>query len=391
MLSVLLKTCKPLVRVVLLFCGLLLAACEPGTSPSAGVQGGSGDTVAVALLVPGGSGVATDDLIASNLENAARLAIADLGGVKIDLRVYQTGGKPAQAAAMAVKAVDDGASIILGPLYALEANAAGAAVASRGVNILSFSNNADVAGGNVFILGQTFDSTATRLASYAVQKGMNRIMIMHDDNPAGQLGMAAIQRGVAAAGGTVVGVGRYEFSQNGIVAAAPQLVAATKANGANAVFLTADTAGALPLLSQLLNENGLSPAAMRFIGLTRWDIPAANLTLPGVQGGWFALPDPGLLGQFQTRYQASFGAPPHPLAGLAYDGIAAIGALAKRGGAANLAAASLTQGAGFVGVGGIFRLRTDGTNERGLAVAQIQDGKVAVIDAAPRSFGGAGF
>ena len=39
---------------------------------------------------------------------------------------------------------------------------------------------------------------------------------------------------------------------------------------------------------------------------------------------------------------------------------------------------------------GIFRLREDGTNERGLAVAQIQNGQVVVIDAAPRSFGGAG-
>ena len=26
------------------------------------------------------------------------------------------------------------------------------------------------------------------------------------------------------------------------------------------------------------------------------------LALPGVQGGWFALPDPGLYGQFQSRY-----------------------------------------------------------------------------------------
>ena len=54
-------------------------------------------------------------------------------------------------------------------------------------------------------------------------------------------------------------------------------------------------------------------------------------------------------------------------------------------------AASLTQGAGFVGVNGIFRLRGDGTNERGLAVAQVQNNQVVVIDPAPRGFGGAGF
>ena len=396
MLSVLSRAHKSLVPfarlLALLITGLVLAACESGIGPVARGGGpGTGAPVPVALLVPGGSGEATDDLIARSLENAARLAIADLGNVKIDLRVYNTAASPAQAALMATKAAEDGAAIILGPFYALEANAAGAAVAARGINVLSFSNNPDIAGGNVFILGQTFDSTARRLASYAVSQGLTRIMIVHDQNPAGTIGMAAIQNAVTAAGGTVAAVGSYEFSQSGIVAAMSGIASSAKSSNANAVFLTADTAGALPLVSQLMMENGVNPAVTQFIGLTRWDIPAANLALPGVQGGWFALPDPGLTQQYQTRYQAAYGSAPHPTAGFAYDGMAAIGALAKRGGASALTASGLTQGAGFVGVNGIFRFRGDGTNERGLAVAQIQNSAVVLVDAAPRSFGGAGF
>ncbi len=60
----------------------------------------------------------------------------------------------------------------------------------------------------------------------------------------------------------------------------------------------------------------------------------------------------------------------------------------KEGKANALTAQSLTQPAGFVGVNGIFRLLPDGTNQRGLAVAQIQNSQVIVIDPAPRSFGG---
>jgi hypothetical protein len=67
----------------------VLSACEMG-SPTASSGSYNGAPVAVALLVPSGSGDATDDLIARGLENAARMAIADLGGVKIDLRVYPT-------------------------------------------------------------------------------------------------------------------------------------------------------------------------------------------------------------------------------------------------------------------------------------------------------------
>jgi hypothetical protein len=368
----------------------VLSACEMG-SPTASSGSYNGAPVAVALLVPSGSGDATDDLIARGLENAARMAIADLGGGKIDLRVYPTAANPDTAAAMATKAVDEGAKIILGPYNGLEAARAGAAVKARGVSVLAFSNNPAVAGGNVFILGQTFGNTASRLASYAVGKGLSRIMTISDKTAGGDAGKAAIQSAVASSGGSVVAVGTFEFSQNGIVQAISAIAASAKSSGAQALFFTSDTGGALPLLTQLLTENGAGPTTAQYIGLTRWDIPSANLTQPGVQGGWFAMPDPDRAQQFEARYQAANGTAPLPSSGLAFDGMAAIGALIKQGGPGALNNQGLTQGAGFVGVNGIFRFLSDGTNQRGLAVAQIVNQQVTIIDAAPRAFGGAGY
>lgn len=394
MLSAIRRARKSLAQLVLRFGfvlpAFLLAACVPAGGPVASGPGtGGSGPIQVALLVPSGSGQASDAILAQSLENAARLAMADLKGVTIDLRVYQTGANPGQAQAMATRAMDEGAKIILGPVFAQEANAAGVAAAGRGISVLAFSNNTEIAGGNVFVLGPTFQNTARRLASYAVRQGKNRIMVVHDNNTAGNLGKEAIQKGVAAAGGTVVAVAGYEFSQNGVTSAAPTIVRTAKEAGASALFLTADTAGALPLLSQMLIDSGIDRSTTKFLGLTRWDIPAATLSLPGVQGGWFALPDPALYAQFQSRYQAAYGEAPHPIAGLAYDGIAAIGALARAN--KDLGPRGLTQNAGFVGVTGIFRLRADGTNERGLAIAEIRNNQVVVIDSAPRSFSGAGF
>ena len=188
----------------------------------------------------------------------------------------------------------------------------------------------------------------------------------------------------------MAGVASYEFSQNGIVQAAGGIVTTARASGANAVFMTADTAGALPLLTQLLVDNGIDKSSTQFIGLTRWDIPSATLALPGVQGGWFAMPDPGLQAQFQSRYLAAYGSSPAAVAGLAYDGIAAIGALARGADGKPISRSALTQSAGFAGVSGIFRFLSNGTNERGLAVAQIRGNQVVVIEPAPRSFAGAG-
>ena len=394
MFAVLTPIRKSAARLLALASILWLAACEPislGGAATGGPRIDPSAPVPVALLIPRGSQSSGDDYIAGSLENAARMAIADLAGVRIDLRVYATAGQAGQAQAVAAQAVADGAKIILGPVFGEAANAAGVAVASKGVNVLAFSNNPTIAGGNVFVLGHTFDNTADRLTSYANRQGKGRIVVVHSNNVAGQLGRAAIEKAIARHGATLAGSVGYEFSQQGVVAAVPQVKSAVANGQANAVFLTANTAGALPLFAQMLPEAGISSASTQFIGLTRWDIPPQTLALPGVQGGWFAMPDPGKTQAFNTRYKAAYGDSPPPIAALAYDGIAAIGALVKAGKADALTGAALTQGAGFQGATGIFRLRPDGTNERGLAVAQIRDKQVFVIDPAPSSFGGAGF
>ena len=46
----------------------------------------------------------------------------------------------------------------------------------------------------------------------------------------------------------------------------------------------------------------------------------------------------------------------------------------------------LTDPQGFVGGAGIFRLRPDGLADHGLAVVEVRDGGVRVIDPAPASF-----
>ena len=377
---------KQVLRLFAFFFLPFLAAC-------AGGFGGGGPSInpsrpiPVALLVPGGSGNTGDDIIAASLENAARMAIADLQpDVVIDLRVYQTAGQPDIAARIARKAVNEGAKIILGPVFAQNAAAAGKAVAASGVNVLAFSNNTAVAGGNVFILGPTFQNTANRLVGYAVSQGRADIMIVHGQDPAEETGRDAIARAIALNGANLVGVASFEMSQQGVIDAMRPISDEIKARNPQAIFLTSGTSGALPFLAQLLPENGVDPQQIRYIGLQRWDIPASALALPGLQGGWFAVPDPALSANFKARYAQAYGQDPHPIAGLAYDGIAAIGALAAQGKSDALTQQALTQPSGFAGTGGIFRLLPDGTNQRALAVATIQDNQVMIIDPAPRSF-----
>ncbi len=378
---------KAVLMLVASFGSLALAACD---FPIAGGPAfNTARAVPVALLVPSSSPNGAE--LAQSLENAARLAVGDLESVDIDLRIYDTGGTPEGAAEAAAAAIDEGASIFIGPLFAEAAASAGRVAASRGINVLAFSNNPTVAGGNVFLLGNTFQTSADRLARYAVRQGKGSVYVVHAQDPAEELGFDAIRRALAANGGTLAGVSSFPLSQEGVINEIPNIARDYRQSGANAIIVTSGTTGALPFVAELLPENGIDDEVAQFIGLQRLDLPSSALSLKGLQGAWFATPSPDRSARFNARYQAAFGSLPSPVAGLAYDGIAAVGALVAQGNSNALGRDALIQGQGFAGVYGPFRFFPNGTNERGLAVAQIQNNQVIVIDPAPRSFGGAGF
>ena len=370
---------------------LALSACDvqmPAVGGNSGQRVDTARAVEVALLVPQ-TGSAAE--VGQSLERAARLAVQDLSGAEIDLDIYDTGGTEAGAVAAAEAALAAGNKIIVGPLFGGNAAAVGRVAAARNVNVLSFSNNPAIAGGNVFILGSTFDSAANRLVRYATSQGKNRIFVIHGQDAAEIAGRDAITSAVARSSASLAGVASFPVSQQGIIDALPGIARQVRGSGADTVFLTSGTQDALPFLAELLPENGIAAPDYQIIGLQRFDQPSSALTLRGIQGAWFALPDRSLTNQFAARYQAAYGARPNPIAGVAYDGIAAIGGLIASGDANALTAGSLTRARGFSGVSGPFRFLPSGGNERSLDVAQVQNNQVVVIDPAPRSFGGAGF
>lgn len=373
---------KPLRLALFLLLGAVLSACQvnlPGAG--AGPRAPEGRTIEVAMLLPYGSQSGGDDIVARSLENAARMAAAEMEGVTVELTVYNTAADPSQAADVARQAVREGAQVILGPLRSDAAAAVGVALSGSNVAVLSFSNNTQIAGGNVFVLGHTFANTASRMARYSVAQGRNRIAILHAQNLAGEIARDAVQQAVLSAGGSVAGVASYEFSQTGVINAIPATMDQIRAGGANGLVITSDASAALPLFAQLLPENGLDTEDVRVMGLTRWDIPPQTLELSGLQGGWFALPDPDATAAFSSRYTAAYGDAPHVLGGLGYDGMRAVIETAAEFGA--LGVTDLTSGGGFAGAGGAFRLLSDGTNRRAMAIAEIRENQVNILDPAP--------
>ena len=86
-------------------------------------------------------------------------------------------------------------------------------------------------------------------------------------------------------------------------------------------------------------------------------------------------PIPALLAAFQGRYPTPTARPRTSSPVLAYDGVAAVGALiaeARGQGGSPFSTARLTQPQGFAGASGAFRFCADGLSQRNLAIIEVQ-------------------
>jgi len=387
------KVARPIAAIIaaVVLSGCYMPAGGFVSGPSSGID--RSQPVTVALLVPLGSGQASQDQLASSFVNAAKMAMADLQGVDINIRVYATAGDAGQASAAAQRAVDEGADIFVGPLFSTATNAVAPIARREGMTVLSLSNNPVIAGGNVYIMGQTFNDTAARLVGFAGANGFRNIGIVYPESIEGQTGRDAVVGAASQRGVSIAGTASYPLTIQGIGEAMEPIAQQLRGAGADAVFLTDNPSGGLGFAAIGLRSGGLSSGVTQFIGLSRWDASADILTQPSLRDGWFALPDPSLTDRFEERYLATHGTDAHVLSGLAYDAVAAIGAMLRESPANDsrpFARARLTDPSGFAGVNGIFRFKADNTVQRGLAVMQVGSGTADIISPAPRSFAGAG-
>lgn len=374
---------------------LALAACASGPQSGAGAPAASGAAttpatlridpngpVRVALLAPNTSSSSAASRAAQDLVAAAEIAQAELAPANLSMKVYDTRGTPAGAAAAAATAIQENAVLILGPLLGPSAEAVGPVAAQAGVNVLAFSNDQRVAGRNVWVLGQLPGDEMRRLFAYAGSQGVGSAAIVHPTNPYGD---AVASEASAAGRDAGFGVGPtigYERSFQGIERTSREAAAAIR-SGAVGGVLIADAGDALRSMSAFLAYHDVSPRRYRFMGLSRW-ADAGNAAERTLRGGWFVAVEPGAKAAFDQRFSARMNRAPSRLASIGYDALAAAAEMLRTDGASAYTSASITRGVGFDGATGRFRLTPDGGNRRSLAVLEVTESGFEVLDPAPR-------
>jgi ABC-type branched-subunit amino acid transport system substrate-binding protein len=337
--------------------------------------------VRVALILPlsaqGNAGVA-----AQSMKNAAEMAIAEFKNPNIQLLVKDDGGTPQGAQAGAQQAINEGAEIIIGPLFAEAVRAVGATARPRGIPVIAFSTDVSVAARGIYLLSFLPETDVKRIVDYAVSRGKRSFAAMMPDSAYGAVVEATFQQEVSRRGGRVVVLEKYPLDPGKM--AEPARRVAQAASRADSIFIP-DGADAVPQVVQALSAAGVNLKRAQLLGTGLWDDPRVFST-PALDGGWYAAPESAGFRNFSSRYRARFGSDPVRTATLAYDAVALVAALVKTQGAQRFSEQVLTNSSGFAGIDGVFRFRPDGTNERGLAVLRVTPGGGQPVSPAPKSF-----
>ena len=351
---------------------------SPSGPPQQPLVAGTGQVkvgLVLPLSAPGNAGVA-----ALSMKNAAEMALAEFQNPNIQLLIKDDAGNAQGAQQGTQQALDEGAEIMLGPLFAQSVPATAQLARTRGVSVIAFSTDSSVAGRGVYLLSFLPESDVNRIIEYAASTGKRSFAALLPDNAYGNVVEAAFKQAVGRRGGRIAAFEKYGADRTQAARTVAQAL-----GQADALFI-ADDGDSVVTVADALTAAGANLRNIQLLGTGLWDNPRVFAS-PALQGGLYAAPDPSGFRSFSGRYRAKFGADPVRTATLTYDAVALVAALARTQGPQRFAPEVLTNPSGFAGIDGLFRFRADGTNERGLAVMRVGSGGSQPVAGSPKSFG----
>jgi ABC-type branched-subunit amino acid transport system substrate-binding protein len=341
--------------------------------------------VRVGLLLPFSSRPAD----AASLYSAAELALFDHGDQDMLLIPRDSGGDEAAAAAAGQALVRDGADVIIGPVLREGVEGVAGVARRERIPVIGFSSDRTVAGDGVYLLSFQLEDEVARLVSFAGSRNILTLALLAPDNEYGRRVDQALRSEAGRRGVTVVRSELYPRTDAEAAAAAQRVALATQSAPVQGIVI-AETGATLRAIGPALIRGGVDPRQVHLMGTSAWASGDAQRE-PTYAGGWYVAPDPTVRNDFERHYRQAFGAEPTRLASLSYDAVSLAALLSNDRGAGGLSRGAIERSDGFLGSDGVFRFRSDGSIERGLAIMEVRQGAAVPIDPAPRRFTGPAF
>lgn len=366
----------------------------PGTfAPASHIgEAAKATTVKVGLLIPMSG---DSKALGQSLLDAAVLAVYDKYSVlspreisaKIELLPEDTGDTVEGAEKAAQDAMASGATLILGPVFGKQVTAVASLTRSKHVPIITFSNNAAIAGDGVYLFGFLPEQQVARIVQYSADHKMLNIAALVPSNPYGAAIVKQLSAEVRKKGGRAYPIEYYPENMTALDVNVGRLARYLQddPHKGQALFI-AEGSQKLKTLIDTLAANGITSANVQLLGTGLWDDPEIT-RLPALAGGLFASSPPEKYHAFEQHFISTYNYKPERRASLSYDAVALASTIAIGSAGAGFPTAAITDPVGFSGpANGIFRFHPDGTIERGLSVLRITPGGFSTIEAAPTEF-----
>ena len=310
---------------------------------------------------------------------AAEMALFETGVSSVVLLPQDTAQGAHQAA---LKALDEGAELLLGPIFAAEVEAVKPLLHARNVNLISFSTDQNVAGNRTFVLGFLPSQQIERVTHFAKEKGLSKIAALTPDDPYGRLIDQTLRH--LESSGDIQLLGITHYTRGDLLEGNPgnarllEAVDLYKTKGLDALIIPEGGENLAHLILILTPQ-----LPLKILGSGQWDTPETLQTsVTGLEGGLFASTNQQERQNFEARFKNAYGYIPPRIATLAFDATALAVSLSDRG----YSLQNLTFSEGFSGTEGLFRFTPQGLNERGLAVLEVSSSGFRTLSPAPQSF-----
>lgn len=340
-----------------------------------------GEEQVIGLLLPLGD--RRNALLAEALRNAAVLAIEDSGNPLLRLAVYDTVPDPAAAAEAAI---DEGAQILVGPLLSGEVRQVKTLADVRGVNVISFSTDVEVAGPGVYIAGSLPQLEVSRVMRYAIARGHQRFAAILPRTQYGQVIYDTLVKVLRESDAELVAQQQYrntfESARQATEQFAAEYMAINRKDRPTALLMPA-AGNSLKAIAAYLVDAEIDETGIQLLGTGLWDSQEtldleSKEGLSVLVGSWFAAPSTRYRGRFDTRFQTRFGYRPPNLAAIVFDATIAATVVAED----DFSNEAITDPTGFRGVTGTFRFSDNGVIERRLAILEVRRSEFRVLEKA---------
>ncbi|WP_438996556.1 penicillin-binding protein activator [Candidatus Puniceispirillum sp.] len=358
------------------------------------------DRLRVALMAPLSG---THKQFGEELRKGAELALFTIANPKVEMLIYDTAGDgkndskviDSKAIALAAaQAIQNGADIIIGPLFTESVEQVKRIADFNAVPMIVFSNNVDVAGPQRWVMGYLPEQQLDSLLGFAVADGRETFAILAESTAFGKRLAAHAKSRLQEFGfktEEIAILSRDDLADEAMLKRKIRTFAryqepkddedilVTKAPY-DAVVFAGGPSFALRT-APVLAYYDVGPDNSLYLGTALWN-QNQLLSEPSLQGSIFAkrpsVADP----VFEDNWGQIW---PHDgtgqLARLGFDAMALVSSLTEIDRAEWTA--KITDDSGFNGYSGAFRLQENGSNVRAYEIRRIWDGKSDIIQRAP--------